>query len=109
MAGRSAILPTRKTGAMRICPPYGLCDAVSLARNQHPIIEIEDHGGIVDVSRLQRKIRARTILGGDRAEPERADILAAWQFRGGEDLRPGEHRAACKQRRHVAAAIDRGD
>ena len=46
------------------------------ARDQHPIIQIEDHGGIIVRAGLIRKIGARPVLGGDRADPERTDVAA---------------------------------
>ena len=76
-------------------------------RHQHPVIEIEDHRRVVLVAALEREIRARLVLGGDGAQAQRADILAAGQFGGGQHLGPGEHRAAGEQRRHVPPAIDR--
>ncbi len=80
-----------------------------LPRHQHPIIEIEQHGGIVIVAGLERKIAARLVVGRDRAQPQRADVAAAGQLGLGQHLRPGKHRAAGKQRRDVTAAIDGGD
>ena len=61
---------------------------------QHPVIEIEDHRRIVVVAVLERKIRARTILGRDGAHAQRADIVAARQFGARKYFRPGKYRAA---------------
>ena len=49
------------------------CGSIS-PRDQHPVIEIEDHRRIVFVAGLQREILARPVLGGDRAQPQRADV-----------------------------------
>ena len=40
-------------------------------QHQHPIIEVEQYGGIVIVAGLERKIRARPVLGRNPAQPQR--------------------------------------
>src|ERR1019366_5569233 len=76
-------------------------------RHEHPVIQIEDHRRVVVVAALERKICARLILGGDGAQAQRADVLAAGHFGGGQHLGPGKYRQPCEQRRHVPPAIDR--
>ncbi len=80
-----------------------------LARHQHPVIEIEDHGGMVAAVLLEREVRARLVLRRDRAQAQRADIRAPRQLGLRQHLRPGEHRAAGEQRRDMASAVDRRD
>src|SRR5437764_9091591 len=55
---------------------FAIIAASASARDQHPVIEIEDHGGIVFRAGFLGKIGARPIPGGDRAQPQRADVAA---------------------------------
>src|SRR6185437_12427603 len=79
------------------------------ARHQHPVIEIKQDGWIVIVANLERKVGARLVTGGDGPKPHCANIVTALQVGFGEHFRPSENRAARKQRRHVAAAINGSD
>ena len=45
-----------------------------LARDQHPVVEIEQNGGVVFLAVLVWEIRARPVLGRDGAQPQRADV-----------------------------------
>ena len=76
------------------------------ARHQRPVIEIENDGRVVIVALPERKIGARFVLGGDGAQPQRADVGAAGQCGAGQHLGPGKHRVAGKQRRHMPPAVD---
>src|SRR5712671_3800991 len=64
-----------------------------------PIIEVQDHVGIIILPRFVGEIRAWPVLGGDEAQPQGADIVAARQLQPLDDLRPGEHGVAGEQRR----------
>src|SRR5215213_7739365 len=81
----------------------------ALPRHQHPVIEIEDDGGMVAAVLLERKFPAGLIPGGNRAQAQRADVRVAWKLRLVQHLCPGEHRRTSEERRHVATAIDRRD
>src|SRR5208337_4079449 len=72
-------------------------------------VKLEQDGGMIVVARFVRKVGTRVILGGDRAQSERTDILASRQLGFGQHLRPGEYGHPGKQRRYVAPAIDRGN
>ena len=52
--------------------PRGDVSRPQSPRHQHPIVEVEDDGGIVGLAILQWEIRTRTILGRDRAQAQRA-------------------------------------
>jgi len=47
-----------------------------LARNQGPIIEVQNHGRIVILARLVGKVRARPVLCGNETKSQRADVGA---------------------------------
>src|SRR5919107_2106159 len=80
-----------------------------LPRHQHPAVEVEDHRGVVVVAHLIREIPAGPVLGRDRPYAQRADVAAARQLRAVQNLAPGIDGVARKERRDVAAAIDRRD
>src|SRR3954464_593256 len=88
---------------------YSLFATRPLPRHQHPIVEIEQDRGIILAAGLERKVSARMILGGDGAQPQRADIVPPRYIRLNEHLGPGEHGGARKQRRHVPSAVDPRD
>src|SRR5258708_453849 len=64
---------------------------------------------MIGVARLVRETGAGVILGGDRAQAQRADIAPPGELGLGEHFAPGIERAAAKGRRDVAAAVERGD
>src|SRR4026207_510867 len=54
---------------------YSLFAPRPLSRHQRPVVEVEQDRGIILAAGLERKVRARMILGGDGAQPQRADIV----------------------------------
>ena len=82
--------------------------APALFRHEGPVVEVEDHGRVVALARAVREGAAGLVLGGDRAQAQEPDIVAADIGRL-QHLAPGIDRVAGKQRRHVAAGIDAGD
>src|SRR5215468_1074017 len=81
----------------------------SLPGHERPIIEIEQHCGIVLLARFEREVVAMTVFSCDRAQPQRANIVATRHLGLAQDFRPGEYGRAGKQRRYVPAAVDGGD
>src|SRR4051812_9993828 len=79
------------------------------ARDQHPVIEIEQNGGGVVLALLFGEDRARTGFCRHGAQPQRADVVSPRQFAGRQHLGPSIHGAAREQRRDGAAAVDGGD
>src|SRR3954462_13923185 len=59
--------------------------ATPSAHHHGPIIEIEDHGRVVVLAGPVRERRTGLVLGGDRADAQRADIGAPGQVGLGED------------------------
>src|SRR6266481_1305069 len=83
---------------MRISPP-----ARASARYQGPIIEVQDYGGIVILACFVWEIPAGSVLGGNQAQPQGADVSAVRQLQPLDHFRPGEHGVAgINGGRHVA-------
>ena len=49
----------------------------SSPRDQHPIVEVEDHCRIVVVSAFEREVGAGTIFGGNGPDAQSTDVFAA--------------------------------
>jgi hypothetical protein len=41
-----------------------------------PVVQVEQHGGIVIVAGLEREVAARAVAGCDGSQPKRADVVA---------------------------------
>ena len=59
--------------------------------------------GLVVLALAQRKVGARAVLRRNGPKPQRADVVAARNFRGMQDLAPGENGIAREERRDVSA------
>ena len=79
------------------------------SRRKRPIVELEHDMGLVALALAPRKVGARAVLGRDRAQSQRANIVAMRQRRGLDDFAPGEHSVAGEERRNMPAAVDRRD
>src|SRR6266481_1305065 len=89
---------------MRISPP-----ARASARYQGPIIEVQDYGGIVILACFVWEIPAGSVLGGNQAQPQGADVSAVRQLQPLDHFRPGEHGVSGEHWRDVPPANDAGD
>src|SRR5438034_2769019 len=86
--------------------PMSLPLVSCLPRHQHPVIEIEQHRGVVVVAGFEREVGARTVLGGDGAQPQRTNIVPTRHVGLRQDFGPGKNGGAGKQRRYVPATVD---
>ena len=71
-------------------------NAQSSARDQDPVVEIEQHRRIVFLAGLVGKIRARPVPGRDRAQPQRADVARGPATRSSPA--PPTRRTPCRRR-----------
>jgi len=99
---------TDPTGNAATVSHVGSSSSEGHHRASAPILEVEQDGGIILAARLKGKWTARVVLG-----PTVRNRSAPTSLRPGtsacQHLGPGEHGGAGKQRRHVAAPIDRRD
>ena len=80
-------------------------EEVDSARDQHPVIEIEQNGGVVFLAVLVGKIRARPILRRDGAQPQRADVARARAVRS--PPAPPTRRTPCRPRTAARRGVRR--